>query len=245
MKRELKVLVATSSDTKDKAFSALPPSRYRLATAPPNAEKVVQAVLIEQSDVVILDMTRPKPEDASVVRRIREQAPHLKVVFLANVESLARRPGLGRAADEVVLQPFAPAELRFRVERAVQHTPGPYSKPPLLVADLHDRKTGRIDAKRLAEYLALPLSALARAVGRDYKGVFKTPASESLQPVLEPIHRTAVALHRYFRHRRETLAWLNTPNPELDGQRPRDLVLEGKAEVIADMLEASLAGVVT
>ena len=33
------------------------------------------------------------------------------------------------------------------------------------------------------------------------------------------------------------------PNAELDDKRPKDLLLDGRAEVIADMLEGALAGV--
>jgi hypothetical protein len=101
----------------------------------------------------------------------------------------------------------------------------------------------RIDARKLALYLGLSLASLANAIGKDYKAVFKTPASKSLQPALAPIHRTVAALDRYFDRREESLAWLNTANPELGAKRPKGLLLEGKAEIVADMLEGALAGV--
>ena len=115
-----------------------------------------------------------------------------------------------------------------------------------LVPALHDPRSGRIDAKLVAAYLDVPLSTLARALGKDYKAVFKSPASAPLQPRLAPIHRTVVAAERIFGgSRRRTLAWLNSPNKQFDGITPMQLVLEGRGEVVAHLLDATLAGVTT
>lgn len=115
-----------------------------------------------------------------------------------------------------------------------------------LVPELHDPRTGRIDAKLVAAYLDVPLSTLARALGKDYKAVFKSPASAPLQPRLAPIHRTVFAAERIFGGSRpSTLAWLNSPNKQFDGITPMQLVLEGRGEVVAHLLDATLAGVTT
>ena len=113
-----------------------------------------------------------------------------------------------------------------------------------MVPSLHDPASGRIDAKLVAAYLDVPLSTLARAVGKDYKAVFKTPASAPLQALLAPIHRTVVVLERVLGSRSSALAWLNSPNGELDGRTPLSVVMAGRAEVVADMLEGTLAGVI-
>ena len=130
-------------------------------------------------------------------------------------------------------------------EAMAAHAPARSSPVPSNPApSLHDPRTRRIDAKRLATYLDVPLSALARAAGKDYKAVFKSPASAPLQPRLAPVHRTVVALERILGSRSRALAWLNSPNGELDGKTPLALVMAGKAEVVADMLEGTLAGVI-
>ena len=131
--------------------------------------------------------------------------------------------------------------LASSVREAVAAYARPRSAP---VPMLHDPRTRRIDAKRLATYLDVPLSALARAAGKDYKAVFKSPASAPLQPRLAPIHCTVVALERALGGRTHTLAWLNSPNGELDGRTPLSVVMAGKAEVVADMVEGTLAGVI-
>ena len=117
------------------------------------------------------------------------------------------------------------------------------ARPPL-VAALHDPESGRIDARRLAAYLDVPLSALSRAIGKQYKAVFKSPSSGVLQARLAPLHRMVVALHRVFGERSRVLVWLNSPNAELGGAAPIGLVMEGRAGVVADLVEGTLAGVI-
>jgi len=115
---------------------------------------------------------------------------------------------------------------------------------PSLVAELHDPESGRIDARRLASYLDVPLSALSRVIGKQYKAVFKSPSSGVLQARLAPLHRLVVALQRLFGERSRVLVWLNSPNAELGGVAPIGLVMEGRAEVVADLVEGTLAGVI-
>jgi uncharacterized protein (DUF2384 family) len=112
-----------------------------------------------------------------------------------------------------------------------------------LVSELHDAESGRIDAKKLAHYLGVPLAALSRAVGKQYKAAFKSPTSAGLHAALAPVHRAVVALHRVYDDRKHELVWLQTPHPDLDDTAPMQLILSGKAEVVADLLEGALAGI--
>ena len=130
-------------------------------------------------------------------------------------------------------------------EAAAAYAPARSSPvPPPPAPSLHDPRTHRIDARRLASYLDVPLSALARALGKDYKAVFKTPASAPLQARLAPIHSTVIALDRALGGRTHSLAWLNSPNGELDGRTPLSIFLAGRAEVVAHMVEGTMAGVI-
>jgi hypothetical protein len=141
-----------------------------------------------------------------------------------------------------------PAEVEATIDRlasSVREAMAAYAPArSSMVPALHDLRSGRIDAKLVAAYLDVPLSTLARAVGKDYKAVFKSPGSAALQPGLAPIHRTVVAMERIFGSRSSALAWLNSPNGELDGRTPLSVVMAGRAEVVADMLEGTLAGVI-
>jgi DNA-binding NarL/FixJ family response regulator len=244
MRKQVRILMAARTGRRYReATRAFAKGPYDLTPVVPSADAVVEMTRTRRPDVLIWDVSLPTTvsgKDLAV--RLRKHAPNLPVVVLADVKTLKAKPDLIRAADEVVVVPFAPEELWLRVERAVRHAALARPSPIPLVTDLHDPQTGRIDAKRVAEYLGIPLAALAAAIGRDYKGVFKTPASESLQSILANVYRTALALHRRLARREESLAWLNAPNPELGDKRPKDLILGGKAEMVADLLEGALAG---
>ena len=141
-----------------------------------------------------------------------------------------------------------PAEVEATIDRlasSVREAMAAYAPArSSMVPSLHDPRSGRIDAKLVAAYLDVPLSTLARAVGKDYKAVFKTPASAPLQACLAPIHRTLVALEHALGSRAHAHSWLNSPHGKLDGKTPLSLVMSGRAEVVADMLEGTLAGVI-
>lgn len=243
MKKDLKILLpARKGPLYKQATKAFARGRYEIATAArPNLEGMKETVEIEKPDVILLDFSIPSLSGKAVVDYIRRQFPNTLVILEMTPMKLRRNMNLVRIADDIVVAPYKPAELRMRVDVVVAMRAHPVR--PSLLAELHDPATGRIDAKKLADYLGISLASLANAIGKQYKAVFKTPASEPLQSALAPIHRAIVALYRYFGRRRESLAWLNTANPELDAKRPKDLVLEGKAEIVADMLEGALAGV--
>lgn len=119
---------------------------------------------------------------------------------------------------------------------------GPASLAAHVVRDLHDPETGRLDAKRIAEYLALPLSTLANGLGRSVAAVHKSPASLPLQEKLAPIAWTIGALSLVLRSRDNLLTWLNSPHPDLDGHTPMSLIVSGRAVEISEMVKAALAG---
>jgi len=74
--------------------------------------------------------------------------------------------------------------------------------------------------------------------------VFKSPSSGVLHASLAPLHRLVAALHRVFGERSRVLVWLNSPNAELGGAAPIGLVMEGRAGVVVDLVEGTLAGVI-
>ena len=149
---------------------------------------------------------------------------------------------LGEFAGVRILDPAAflveidPLASRAR-EPVAAYAPARAPAAPVL----HDPGSGRIDGRRLATYLDVPLAALARAAGKNYKAVFRSPASAPLQPRLAPIHRTVVALERVLGDRAPALAWLNGPNGAFGGRTPLSLVMSGEAEAVARLVEETVA----
>jgi uncharacterized protein (DUF2384 family) len=114
--------------------------------------------------------------------------------------------------------------------------------PQVVLQELHDPGTGRLDANRVAEYLKIPLKQLAGALGKNYSTVHKTPSAPALQPSLRSIKRILEILEQVFVNRSTGLAWLNSPHPELGQRAPLDVILEGYPDAVEDMLEGALTG---
>ncbi len=90
---------------------------YRVCTAS-NGEEGLQCFSRERPDLVILDVTMPKMDGWTTLRRIRERS-HVPVIMLTvrNEEANILR-GFTLGADDYVTKPFSFAELAARV-RAV------------------------------------------------------------------------------------------------------------------------------
>lgn len=110
------------------------------------------------------------------------------------------------------------------------------------LTQLHNDASGRIDARRVAEFLGVRLSEVADAVGVNYPAVHKTPDASSLQKGLGPIKRSLALLARVTPNRRVARAWLNGPHPDLGEKTPLEVILNGQADAVVTLLENAIAG---
>jgi uncharacterized protein (DUF2384 family) len=109
-------------------------------------------------------------------------------------------------------------------------------------AELHDPKSGRLDARRIAAYLGISLSSLAAATGRSVAAIHKAPAADSLQQALAPVALTISLLSEILESKEQVRTWLHSPHPDLGNQIPMKLILDGHAGAVADMLASAMAG---
>ena len=107
---------------------------------------------------------------------------------------------------------------------------------------LHSPRTGRIDAGRVAGFLAVSVARLASALDASPAAVHKTPDALSLQPRLAPLKRALELIVQGTRDRREALAWLNSAHPDLGGETPLQVILGGHADAVVTLLENAIAG---
>jgi hypothetical protein len=107
---------------------------------------------------------------------------------------------------------------------------------------LHDPETGRVDAGRVAAYLGVPLAFMAKALGRNYSTVAKTPAAESLQESLYDFKRVIEVLHYVYNDPTSVRIWMNSPHPDLSLKSPREVAEGGKISVVREMLDSMLSG---
>jgi len=113
----------------------------------------------------------------------------------------------------------------------------------VVLPELHDEASGRIDAQKLAVYLGVPLKRLAEGLQLNYKAIHRNPSAEAFQPALKPVKRSAEILHDFF-HKPETVrVWLNTSHPDLDGQTALEMILAKQANAVLRILENAAAGV--
>lgn len=113
---------------------------------------------------------------------------------------------------------------------------------PVPLTELHDPVSGRIDARRVADFLAVALPQVAAALGASYATVHKTPDALKLQKGLGPIKRSLALISQVTRNRREARAWLNSPHPDLGEKTPLDVMLGGHADAVVTLLENAIEG---
>ncbi len=117
------------------------------------------------------------------------------------------------------------------------------SVPKVTLPELHDEKTGRIDAQKVADLMSVPLKPLAEGLGLNYKAVHHNPSATSSQGALRPVKRSLELLQEFVGPATAIRAWLNTPHPDLDGTTALDTILEGKADAVLLILENAWNGV--
>lgn len=124
-------------------------------------------------------------------------------------------------------------------------TPRVIAVPPphIILPELHDPANGRVDAKKIADYLAISLSKLSAPLGVDYGTVHKTPSAERLQPALRPIKRSLEILSQAIGNQKTVRAWLNIPHPFLDKKTPLQIIQEGHADQLETILENAVEGI--
>jgi hypothetical protein len=111
-----------------------------------------------------------------------------------------------------------------------------------LVPEVHDPKTGRIDATKLSQMLGIPVKRIAEIVNAKPATVHKTPTAPALQEQLGEFERIVAALLQLTGSRENLRMWLNASNSEFGGSTPLELILTGKSEVVRNLLEDTLLG---
>lgn len=84
-------------------------------TAARDGRAAVDVALADPPDLVTLDLTLPHMDGIEVCRRIRETSDCYIVIVSARTEEVDKLIGLEVGADDFVLKPFSPRELRARV----------------------------------------------------------------------------------------------------------------------------------
>ncbi|GAA1912862.1 response regulator transcription factor [Nocardioides hwasunensis] len=134
--QELHALVVEDDpDISSALVETLEGAGFRVTSAP-DGRAAVGIAASDPPDLVTLDLTLPHMDGIEVCRRIRETSDCYIVIVSARSDEVDKLIGLEVGADDFVLKPFSPRELRARVaalfrrprsgggtEDAAAHTP--------------------------------------------------------------------------------------------------------------------------
>ena len=84
-------------------------------TTATDGQSAVEAAAASPPDLVTLDLSLPRMDGIEVCRRIREHSDCYIIIVSAREDEIDRLIGLEVGADDYVLKPFSPRELRARV----------------------------------------------------------------------------------------------------------------------------------
>jgi hypothetical protein len=149
---------------------------------------------------------------------------------------LERRPEILERAAELQSQVAAMQEKLQTLLRGVGGL-------QVVLPELHDETSGRIDAQKLAVYMGAPLKRLAEGLQLNYKAIHRNPSAEAIQPPLKPVKRSMEILNEFFNKPETVRVWLNTPHPDLDGHTALEMILADNPIAVLRILENAAAGV--
>jgi hypothetical protein len=111
------------------------------------------------------------------------------------------------------------------------------------ILSAHDPASGRYDALRLAEALALSTDEMARILGRTPRGLRKNPDSLRLQEDMAELVLLTSRLRELLDGSIEyARIWLRAPHPDLGGRTPLSYLVEGNPEVVESLIAAFETG---
>ncbi len=113
----------------------------------------------------------------------------------------------------------------------------------IVLPELHDEASGRIDAQRISVYMGIPLKRLAEGLHLNYKAVHRNPSAEVFQTALKPVKRCTEILHDFFQKPETVRVWLNTPHPDLGQYSALETILANNATAVVRILENAASGV--
>jgi hypothetical protein len=200
---------------------------YRLARTP---KELASCLRKETPAVVLCDLTMPKLAGFDVLRQVKAEHVDIAVVMVKDPATF----DFGTLTHVCEMNRDVPEPKR---------KPGRAPKLSLSTApELHNPQSGRLDARRVADFFGMAPARLAKILGRSPQALHKTPDAESLQKHLAVFARIATSLLSAFEGREQARIWLNSPHPDLDETRPIELVEKKKPEVVAELLEDALLG---
>lgn len=213
---------------------------------------IVGTVSGSNPSILLIDTKVLRTSSAmELLQQVRAYAREMPILLVTDADTgPALETALALDGVDFIVKPFEAFELHHRMDRQLRGAKAKAAarrqgatRPAPVIQEVHDPQSGRLDAKRVAAYLDVPLKQLTPALGKKYTAVFKSPSSAALQPSLAPIAHTIEMLVRMLGGRRTALAWLNRPHPDLDKRTPLSVILDGHASAVETVLANAMDGI--
>ena len=220
-------------------------SNITLSTAI-NAEQLCASVDEEAADLIVLHSELFEGiSGLELIARVRKQKPSMPALLLTDKDATEQlyEEAAKNSRIELMPAPITPGKLQYHLARLFegrQPVPKPLRVSP--IEELRNSRSGRLDANEISKVFDLPMSAIAKCLGRVRQTIEKTPDSINSQPGLFQFERIAGGLFKMTGSIKGLKMWLNTPNPVFENHTPLDVIKLGQVEMLADWVDDARLG---
>lgn len=102
--------------------------------------------------------------------------------------------------------------------------------------DLRNAKSGRLDGELIRKCFNLNRAELAKLLNVSAEALRQTPDSPKHQTAFAVFERIA-ALRTMLADSSDFVKWLESPNAELENEKPIDLIREGRGEILDGLVQ--------
>jgi len=210
-------------------------------------EELEKAVATSTPDVILLHETA-NVTGVQVLFELRKLKPSMPAILLCEAASGAWGATLNDRQTEVLCNPVSIQEVQYRIVKLMRNISEPKRNPYQTrvkvrsLTELRNEESGRLDAKKIANVFGMTLSDVCRSIGKSLQSVHRTPDSKALQLELFSYERIASAISHISNSDNALKVWLNSPNDAFPGKLPVELITNGRAEMLSDLLEDVLLG---
>ena len=184
-----------------------------------SAEQLCASADQEPPDLIVLHSKLLEGiSGLEVIAKVRKQKPSMPALLLTD-ENPAEQLYVEAARSsriELMPAPITPGKLQYHLARLLegrQPVPKPLRVDP--VEELRNTRSGRLDANKISKVFDVPMSTIAKCLGRVRQTIEKTPDSVSSQPGLYQFERIAGGLLKVTGSIKGLKMWLERPMQSL------------------------------
>lgn len=237
----MKALIAATDEIRQKTKESLFSKSQWYVLEVENETDLMSGLRAERPDLLVLDAE--SIDITPVFDQINLLESTTKVLFLLGSEMLNTsrliRSYLKAGNSDYLTKPIDTELLSHRISSLItslkqKSLPEGLSKK---AADVHDEVSGRISAKKVANFLGISLKSFAGILDKNYRALHKTPHSETIQADLLVYRQIIEILSTLFRQQEDIAVWLNSPCVDFGNRTPVSLILEGHAAAVLELLK--------